>query len=790
MKQRGTEKIFKADTFVKLFTGLTSPKALKILVCIFISLYLTVYVDLYVLAFGWLRLPVLGFLLVIFGFLSVFASRLIKAALRPRTVLLAIAAAVLFLAGCKNVFFPPRQKIDLSLTAETAGEICLCDVVIDGENIPVGQAQVVENTGWLYREQWDNFVIWPEEDGTRNRLTMRFFAKEVHLGFPYTPYAGSVAIESSAGESGTWDLRCPEWAEGEEVQYADISFNRPACSQLELLLYGIGVLSIISLLCLYLRKPMEVFIKWLIMRKDLLSGLNIWLAVYAFLLSCTLVVGGKMNMEGSPYFQPFVSMDILKLAVLFLAFLSVGCILLKIINGKRLIEIQAERISVKWWLCAWLLLVVLWIPYLLAYYPGTLSPDSFTSLLQVKNLKLLYNHIPIAYTLLIALFARIGWAARDANFGIFLFTIVQTLIMGGVLSYSAYWIRKKVRYPIAAFAVLLFYGLNPIVALYSMTMWKDVLYSAWIVLLCLFLFDMAMGRGEELGERKRLVQLGVLFVLTAFGRNNGIYVVLFCWLVLLLIYRKARRKLFAAGGGVILSILLIQGPGYKILGIDQAGFAESVGIPLQQVCYTVVTDGLPEGGERGFLEKIIPIETIEESYSPVSADNIKFNPEFDTAFFEQNKPGFIRLYIKLLPSHFKAYVQSYLLSTSGFWHPQTISWVTEEHIYENDMGIYNVDYFLKLFHYDWKASVSRKITFLKNSPLANVGLMVWFVFFYIVSCLAQKQSWKAVLSLPLVGCWLTLMIATPVNAQFRYVYYYHLMLPVVAILFFIKRENK
>lgn len=834
------------DTFKKLSAGLKSLRTLKVLACIFSSLYLTAYIDLYMLRSTWMCLPVFWVILAVFMLLSLSrrTDRLFGFILRPQTAQLSIVAAVLLLAGCRNIF-PPKSEIYISLVAETSGEICLCDVVVDGENIPVGQAEVIENSGWLYREQWDNFMIWPEEDGIDNCLTMRFYGKEIHLGFPYTPYAGSVTIEPSFGDGDTWDLHCPERTEGEEVEYADLCFDSRVYSPLEVFLYGLGILSLITLLGPYLRKLtatlkkrfaerrrllpclirwlaklkpllqilkkwleeckllLLILKKWVTKQKSLLSNLikrlaeckplllalNKWIALYAFLLSCTFVAGEKMSMGGSPYFQPIVTEDLRKVALLFLVFFAASSILLKAINSKCLFEIQSEKISKKWWLCAWLLLTILWIPYLLAYYPGTLSPDSFTSLLQAKNLELLYNHIPIAYTLLIALFARIGWTVGDANFGIFLFTIVQTLIMGGVLSYTAYWVRNKVRHPIAAFAVLLFYGLNPIVALHSITMWKDVLYSAWIVLLCLFLFDMAMRRGEELGEKKRLAQLGVLFVLVSFGRNNGIYVILLCWIILLLAYKRVRKKLFVAGGGMILSILLIQGPGYKTLGIDQAAFAESVGIPLQQICYAVVTDGLPEGEEQEFLENIIPIKTIKENYSPISADSIKFNAKFNTAFFEQNKPGFIRLYFKLLPSHLRSYIQAYLLSTVGFWHIETISWVAEENICENDMGIYNPDYFMKYFHYDWKESVSKMITFLKNSPVANVGLMVWFVFLYMTACLSQKQSWKATLALPLVGCWLTLMIATPVNAQFRYVYYYHLMLPVVGIMFFIKREN-
>lgn len=199
---------------------LTLSKALMGLACLFTSFCLTVYVSLFAPALTGPHLLVFVGFLAASAILAWAASRLFKSAPPLQTVLLSIAAAVLALAIGGEALFPFAQEVFISLTAETAGEICLCDVSVDGENIPVSQAEVVENSGWQYREKYDNFVIYPEEDETENRLTLRFFAKEVRLGFPLTSYAGSVAIASSAGGSGMLNLYRPEQDEGAAVQYA------------------------------------------------------------------------------------------------------------------------------------------------------------------------------------------------------------------------------------------------------------------------------------------------------------------------------------------------------------------------------------------------------------------------------------------------------------------------------------------------------------------------------------------------------------------------------------------
>lgn len=522
--------------------------------------------------------------------------------------------------------------------------------------------------------------------------------------------------------------------------------------------------------------------------RKVLSGLEGSLVIFSLLLSLAVVVGTKINLSGEPYFGQMTIADLRNAGIWFVLILTIGKLLVVIIRGWSF-EIQALTIHKKWWLGSFLLLILLWSPYLLAYYPGILTPDSLTSLLQAKDLSLLYNHIPVAYTLLVALFARIGWQIGDANFGVFLFSLAQLLIMAGVLSYSAYWLRAKMRRPAAACIALLFYGMNPVIAMHSITMWKDVLFSAWIVLLCLFLFDMALGGGKRLDSKKGMRELCVLLLLVCFGRNNGLYVAVFCLGVLLIVYKDVRKKLLVRGGGLLLAVLLIQGPGYNALGINQSGFAESVGIPLQQISYTVIHDAELSEQDGEFLEKIIPVSAIEESYSPVSADNIKFNQEFNTAFFEENKGGFVKLYLKLLPAHLRSYTESYLLSTSGFWQIERTNWLVGEEVYENDMGIYNIDLLKEYFQSDWKEGVPDLITLMKWIPITNVGVMVWLVFFFIAAGFALRQRFKAFLAVPLIGCWITLMIATPVASQFRYVYYYHLMLPIVCILFFAGKEE-
>ncbi len=176
----------------------------------------------------------------------------------------------------------------------------------------------MENSGWLYREEYDNFMIWPEEDGVENRLTMRFIAKEVHLGFPFTPYAGSVTIVSSVGEKVTWSLHCSEREEGELVEYADFPMDcHRVYSPLEFLMYSAGSLLIICFFCLIILYAVGfTWRKWGDKTFSVLGAQTEFdntktVGVFALALSCVVAFGDKINVYESPYFFPVKLEDFL-----------------------------------------------------------------------------------------------------------------------------------------------------------------------------------------------------------------------------------------------------------------------------------------------------------------------------------------------------------------------------------------------------------------------------------------------------------------------------------------------
>src|SRR5699024_5236089 len=125
-------------------------------------------------------------------------------------------------------------------------------------------------------------------------------------------------------------------------------------------------------------------------------------------------------------------------------------------------------------------------------------------------------------------------------------------------------------------------------------------------------------------RRKTKAVLAVLCILIAFGRNNGIYIVILALACLLLFYRKVWKKLILTFAGIIAFIYIVQGPVYSLAGVEKGNLAESLAVPLQQIAYTVKNDGYITEEQKAFLNNILPLDEMKKAYLPHSVNGVKF----------------------------------------------------------------------------------------------------------------------------------------------------------------------
>lgn len=306
-------------------------------------------------------------------------------------------------------------------------------------------------------------------------------------------------------------------------------------------------------------------------------------------------------------------------------------------------------------------LLLCWLPYYLAYFPGMFNYDSAGEAAQFTTGQ--YNGaFPPLHTLLLAAFYRLGGAVGSYNAGIALYTAVQACAAAAALAYAnALLCRRGVK---RGFRVLLAaaYGLLPGFPLLVMSTTKDLFFCAALLpLLCL----LAEGgrEPERLKKRGYAAAVVLLTALSCLLRPNGAAAIgmalIFGWFWM---PREGRRRFAAL---LLCGLLLFAGAnqGMKaVLHPSKTGLRELLSIPLAQVSRVYVRH--QETLTEPEKEEILSLIPDAERYQPHLADGVKRH----TAVGVSTLPRFLRLYGRLLRQYPAEFADAWAFLTKGYWH--------------------------------------------------------------------------------------------------------------------------
>ena len=219
-------------------------------------------------------------------------------------------------------------------------------------------------------------------------------------------------------------------------------------------------------------------------------------------------------------------------------------------------------------------IAVLWLPYLLAYWPGLIFGDTLSSLNQIFGATL-SNHHPVVFTLTMKLCIQIASIFGLCRIsGVAIYTILQMAFMAICLGYLAVWFieRLGIQKQFVWLMVAIF-GISPYIATYLIAFWKDPVFSCSICLICVILADAVLAREIALSQFQKNA-LCLLSLTAMLFRNNEVYIVLA--LVLLLaatsIVSNVRKQSF--GYVSILFPLCISLAAYLVISAPHILMAE------------------------------------------------------------------------------------------------------------------------------------------------------------------------------------------------------------------------
>ncbi len=431
-------------------------------------------------------------------------------------------------------------------------------------------------------------------------------------------------------------------------------------------------------------------------------------------------------------------------------------------------------------LCAFILCFICWFPYFLYQYPGIMTPDSINQFEQVLGVIPYSNHHPWMHTLLIKLLYTIGYKLTGSMLtALSFYTFFQMCILALSVSYFISTMKKYCVRSRICLLITLFYALIPYHAVHSVTIWKDILFAAAI--LCLGCSSLCLL------QKIRIIHLctfAVSGLAMCLFRSNGWYAFILCFPFLLIYFRKRAQVMLPVVLGIFLCAVLIKYPVMHAFQVTQPDFIESLSIPTQQITAVICNDRTLTDEERALIENVVDLTHIKKLYDPSYADNIKeLVRAGNQDYLENHKWEFLKLWVRLGMRYPSDYMKAYIRQTYGYWYPDSFYPVADvEGVSATSLGVSHTPLIGgPLVVKTKEISIKLGNMLPLYGPLWSMGVVCWTLIFCMGNAFVRSETQKLIFYLPSAALLLTVLIATPVAAEFRYVYFMVFSLPFYII---------
>ncbi len=429
--------------------------------------------------------------------------------------------------------------------------------------------------------------------------------------------------------------------------------------------------------------------------------------------------------------------------------------------------------------------------YQIIYYPALCNND--TIFIIRGGLGTSSQH-PWEYIIILRAIRKIAKALGGSDSTALLFlALIQNIGIAFAYSHCLVWLKEKRVSKIPLLIADVFLLVCPILNLYKITLIKDVPFAIGFMLLVPLMYDIWESEGKILASNKTILYLMVCTYLLL-CRNNGIYICIILAIVCMCMYRKMWIRM--AVYLLCLVVIIISTKYIQQHANAKYLFREAVGVPIQQIAATVHYDGELTAEQKEFVNEILPIEVIKEKYDPYNADALKYGEvPMNDAFLNENRGKFIKTYFEILRSNLDLYVDAYLRSTYGFW---SFTNSTYKMRYTYIGAFSKEDAFEEWFEEERiipKSILPKSLQTVmegftsSTAVFLGVGSTVWLLVCILSAfCFTKKKS--VVVALPVIMCWITILLASPIAFQWRYGFCFAVVLPIYFGMLFIPDSVK
>ncbi len=377
-----------------------------------------------------------------------------------------------------------------------------------------------------------------------------------------------------------------------------------------------------------------------------------------------------------------------------------------------------------------LILIIILLIIFFSFYPGIMTYDGNFQWNEVQSNSITNIH-PFFSTYFLFLLSKL----HNTTVTAVLYQILLFSLAWGYLCQSIKCFRKQ---EYLKYLITLIVGLTPLISIYQITLWKDIMYTSYLFCIGIMLFNFSKRNYSS----SSYAIFGILCVLVFSYRFNGIIVSLLIILMLVAIilkkYRFRRLDKNSLKNILIIFIsffvvlLMVSTLKQIVVGktTEKIKDSDNEEVSLSSIDSYMVwmmgahieDNNVKDKEDLKFLNKIIPVEEWKKSYNPYLINNTTLAENFDKSYVFKNNSKFRKVFLKYTKRYPLTIVKHYIKSDGILINP--ISMI-KGYVYVFD---FSESYNPKGFY----QKTNSKIPFVqkKYTALINITLKRPFIIFY------------------------------------------------------------
>lgn len=313
-------------------------------------------------------------------------------------------------------------------------------------------------------------------------------------------------------------------------------------------------------------------------------------------------------------------------------------------------------------------LLVCWLPLLLAYFPGMINYDFPGQYGQhvVQSYSRLH---PLLHSVFTNAIVTLGEALVSRTFGLFLLTALQMTLFALSLGYACAFAQRHGAPLWATLLLTALFALHPVFSVMALSMTKDTLFAASVLALSLETWTLLENPSAFFASKRRCALYALLSVCAALLRNNGVFALALLFPGAILAARGARKAVcslaaLCAGACALvflaLNLALSPTPMYSF---------QTYSVPAQQLvrAYNLGDMSAQDRTElEGWYTSELGLEVI-----PHLGDRAK--GYLDDERLAGHGGEFLSLWARNAGKNARVYAEAFLMLNMGSWYPDDLS---------------------------------------------------------------------------------------------------------------------